>query len=68
MSERTGYTSISLKGLLVEVDTLSEEMGLDNRSETIRVILKRYFDLKKLKIDILRPDEKTIEKELNKYE
>jgi len=68
MSERTGYTSISLKGLLVEVDSLSEEMGLDNRSETIRVILKRYFDLKKLKIDILRPDEKTIEKELNKYE
>ena len=67
MSERTGYTSISLKGLLVEVDTLSEEMGLDNRSETIRVILKRYFDLKKLNIDILRPDEKTIEKELNKY-
>ena len=67
MSERTGYTSISLKGLLAEVDTLSEEMGLDNRSETIRVILKRYFDLKKLKIDILRPDEKTIEKELNKF-
>ena len=67
MSERTGYTSISLKGLLVEVDSLSEEMGLDNRSETIRMILKRYFDLKKLKIDILRPDEKTIEKELNKY-
>ena len=66
MKDRVGYTSISLKTLLPKIDELSEEIGDENRSGTIRRVMKRYFDLKDLGIDILKADESKIEKELKK--
>jgi metal-responsive CopG/Arc/MetJ family transcriptional regulator len=66
MNDRVGYTSISLKSLLPLVDVLTVEIGDENRSATIRRIVKRYIDLKDLGIDILKADESKIEKELKK--
>jgi hypothetical protein len=66
MNDRVGYTSISLKSLLPLVDVLTVEIGDENRSATIRRIVKRYFDLKDLGIDILKADESKIEKEMKK--
>ena len=66
MNGRQGYTSISLKTLLPKIDELSEEIGDENRSGTIRRVMKRYFDLKDLGIDILKAEESKIEKELKK--
>ena len=58
MNERVGYTSISLKGIIEKVDALSKETGIENRSEVIRMILKRYFDLKENGFDILKKEMK----------
>jgi metal-responsive CopG/Arc/MetJ family transcriptional regulator len=49
----SGYTSITLGELLEKVDELTKQMGNDNRSGTIRMIVKKYFDLKERDIDLL---------------
>ena len=53
---KKGYTSISLGNELERVDKHGLEMGL-NRSATIRMVLKRYYDLKDRNIDILKIDD-----------
>lgn len=55
-----GYVSVTLKELLPRVDELSKDMGNDNRSGTIRIIVKKYFDLKDAGLDILKLDKDEI--------
>lgn len=66
MTERIGYTSISLNEQMANIDKLTEEQGIYNRSQTIRMILKRYFDLKDKGIDILKMNNEELKKEMMK--
>ena len=51
-----GYTSVTLGDILEKVDKQSADTGMNNRSLVIRLILKKYYELKDKKVDILKMD------------
>ena len=65
--KRVGFTTIYLKDWMAKVDKLSMDLGIENRSETIRMILKKYFDLKDNGIDLLLLNHEKLMKALEKW-
>lgn len=65
-TDKKGYCSVTLKEQLERVDDHTREIGMDNRSGLIRMIVKKYYDLKEKGVDILKIDTEEIVKELKK--
>lgn len=51
---KEGYASVTLGDVLPKVDKQAKDMGLNNRSLMIRMILKKYYDLKEKGMDLLK--------------
>jgi len=63
---KSGYASVTLGDMLARVDEHTIENADDNRSLTIRRVLKEYYNLKDKGVDILKRDADEIVKKVNK--